>query len=1847
MSVDSVPSIVPSGDPPSTPSARKKASLERILRDVFELEDDDLLVKAIEAQGVVTIDDALSLSSEDIDRLETTSGKKRLPLLQARKNLLKILREWNYYLQVSKGLKNVDWDNPNIVNADEFSHFRTSVYDPDKSLRETLGTTLKYQDLLAPANSPVNFPTKGTKDLAYEFRKGVKRDKSHYTPLKDEKHYDDWRRKTVSTARAHGCENILDVTFSPKTEQEDALFQEQSKFMYDVFNTILLTDIGKHFVRKHSSTGNAQKVWIDYEAHMNTSTRAEVEIENIMTRLTTSRLNEHNKVAKFVTDWLHLLRRYEDMKPISEHFPDTLKKQLLQNAIIDLKVFRDIKLSEEIKIAQGNPAMTYQEYLVVVQRAATAEDERNLKSTSAPKGIVTNTHQLDYDTHDDGDDDDYGYDNELHAYAAQRRYYRKPSLKKDVWDALEPVEQKKWDLLSDKSKRTIIFGCGNKKETNPTTTTTNTNSNTRTVRFASASSDTEEDLETTTNHDNDHHEDNTLLINAASSKSRKPTPTLRNILGDLPSPPSKRSTNKPTGLNINTALTYHVSQAGTYDNHALVDRGANGGIAGDNVRIISKTDRKVNVNGIDNHQMTDLTIVTAGGVVPTQRGDVLVILHQYAHAGLGKTIHSSVQLEHFENNVDDRSLRVPGATQSITTLDGYIIPLRFREGLPYMPIRPYSDREWQTLPHVVLTSDEEWDPIVMDTSRDEDAWLDNQPHDPTNMPFRPFDRFGDYTVNKLKWNWVTENTPVHYDREINLRNVATVEPDYFHLKPYFLDADVNIIKKTFQNTTQFARGGVIHGTIFDTHRAPFPALNVPRRNEPVATDTIFSDTPSINGGYTSAQLFVGCLSRFAVIYSMKTDSEFVHRLQDEIRKRGAMDKLISDRAQLEISNKVKDILRHLCIDDWQSEPHFQHQNAAERRYRDIKRGTNRVLNMTGAPPETWLLCMQYVCFILNRTSLRSLNYKTPFERLHGQTPDISMIYRFQFWESVYFSRTDNHFPSQSDECAARFVGFSENVGHQMTYILLNSETQRIIYRSRIRAARHGENLRLNQPDNPIEPPIETPADSPDIPDNPPVAPDNPNAPPDEIVHTNDRPMAIIEDLIGRSYLTPPDDDGTRSRLHIVAALDALEQDRANHPENLRFRAANNDGTLEEIITYNELMNRLEADDGEDDIWRFETILDHDGPINSNDPHYKGSSWNLKILWENGETTWEPLSIIAATDPISCAFYGKEHNLLGLNGWKRFRRLAKRQKIFTRMVNQAKLQSFRNREVWKFGIQVPQSADQARELDKKYGFTKWADAENLEIKMIDEYNTFEDRGLGGTPPPGFKRITLHMVYDVKHDGRCRARLVADGHKTETPLEGVYSGVVSLRGLRLALFLGELNNLETWGADISSAYLCAPTREKLYTIADDYFRDRKGHTLIVRRALYGLKLSGKMWSEYSGDIFQSMGFKLTKTQDDIWIRDNGDHYEYIARYVDDLAIISKRPQLIIDTLKNDHGFKLKGVGPLEFHLGCGFYRDDEGNLCMSPTRYIERMAKNYEVMFGSKPSQRYQSPLEKGDHPELDTSDFLDVDGIKKYQSLIGAIQWAVSIGRFDVSTAVMTLSSFRANPRVGHLERAKRIVGYLTKMKYAAIKFRTSEPDMSIYGEEHYDWERTVYKGAREVIPTDAPEPRGAPVTIIKFVDANLMHNVITGHSVTGTLTLVNKTVLDWYSKKQATVETATYGSEFVAARTATEQMIDLRVTLRYLGANLRQVSYLFGDNQSVVKSSSIPHAKLHKRHVLLSFHRVREAIAAKILRFIHIRGTENPADILSKAWGYQQIWQLLRPLLFWQGATNDAPPEPD
>ena len=145
-----------------------------------------------------------------------------------------------------------------------------------------------------------------------------------------------------------------------------------------------------------------------------------------------------------------------------------------------------------------------------------------------------------------------------------------------------------------------------------------------------------------------------------------------------------------------------------------------------------------------------------------------------------------------------------------------------------------------------------------------------------------------------------------------------------------------------------------------------------------------------------------------------------------------------------------------------------------------------------------------------------------------------------------------------------------------------------------------------------------------------------------------------------------------------------------------------------------------------------------------------------------------------------------------------------------------------------------------------------------------------------------------------------------------------------------------------------------------------------------------------------------------------------------------------------------------------------------------------------------------------------------------------------------------------------------------------------------------------------------------------------------GRAVTGILHLVNQTIIDFYSKKQPLVETITYGSEFMAARTSTEQIIELCTTLHYLGVQIQGTSYMFRDNKTVTDSSINPASKLNKRHVILSYHHVCEVIAAGVLYFTFIHGKDNLANILSKAWGYSSIWPMLKTLLFWQGDTLDV-----
>ena len=138
-----------------------------------------------------------------------------------------------------------------------------------------------------------------------------------------------------------------------------------------------------------------------------------------------------------------------------------------------------------------------------------------------------------------------------------------------------------------------------------------------------------------------------------------------------------------------------------------------------------------------------------------------------------------------------------------------------------------------------------------------------------------------------------------------------------------------------------------------------------------------------------------------------------------------------------------------------------------------------------------------------------------------------------------------------------------------------------------------------------------------------------------------------------------------------------------------------------------------------------------------------------------------------------------------------------------------------------------------------------------MDQINESKVFQDHGKAkidsklrkiSHAPDGYQKISVHLIFAVKHDGRHKARLVAGGHLTPDPIESIYSGVVSIRSLRLVIFLAKLNNLEVWAADIANAYLEAKTKEKLYVVAGPELEELEGHILVIYKALYGLKSSG---------------------------------------------------------------------------------------------------------------------------------------------------------------------------------------------------------------------------------------------------------------------------------------------------------------------------------------------------------------------------------------------------------------------
>jgi len=351
------------------------------------------------------------------------------------------------------------------------------------------------------------------------------------------------------------------------------------------------------------------------------------------------------------------------------------------------------------------------------------------------------------------------------------------------------------------------------------------------------------------------------------------------------------------------------------------------------------------------------------------------------------------------------------------------------------------------------------------------------------------------------------------------------------------------------------------------------------------------------------------------------------------------------------------------------------------------------MGQTGTPAAFWLLCLNYVVYLLNRLSVESLTWKTPLEVATGQVPDISGLLQHHWWQPVYYAvhSTTKAYPSRTPEKTGRWVGVASHQGDILTYLVLTDDTKKVIARSAVRSATDPSNRNLRADrlatdggeEIITKPVISSVADL-----------RNNDLSPSEYR----LPTFAPDELLNRTFVRETN-DGRKFRATVTRKIQELDD---SNKKAIRFLVELGDGEVDEIIDYNvlsdliERQQSLETDDPER-LWCIHRITGHQGPLASDDQRYKGSQWNVLVEWEDSLTTYEPLSIIIKDDPITQAQYGLDNDMLDKPGWKALKRYTRCQKMFKRMVKHARLAHDRTAPTYMFGVLVPRGVRQALDL----------------------------------------------------------------------------------------------------------------------------------------------------------------------------------------------------------------------------------------------------------------------------------------------------------------------------------------------------------------------------------------------------------------------------------------------------------------------------------------------------------------------------------------------------------------------
>ena len=478
--------------------------------------------------------------------------------------------------------------------------------------------------------------------------------------------------------------------------------------------------------------------------------------------------------------------------------------------------------------------------------------------------------------------------------------------------------------------------------------------------------------------------------------------------------------------------------------------------------------------------------------------------------------------------------------------------------------------------------------------------------------------------------------------------------------------------------------------------------------------------------------------------------------------------------------------------------------------------------------------------------------------------------------------------------------------------------------------------------------------------------------------------------------------------------------------------------------------------------------------------------------------------------------------------------------------------------------------------------EWFDACREELEALRQRKVYSlvDR------PKGRKVIKCRWVFDQKSDGRKRARLVAKGFSQVEGIDydEIFSPVVRYETFRLVIALAALEGWHMSGLDVRKAFLYGDLDEEIYMEQPEGFsaKGKQGKVMLLHKAIYGLKQAALSWWKALTKSTKAMGWvRLTSDAGVFFYEDSNGRFCVIIVYVDDALFFSKDKKLIA-FLKAEFNkrWECRNQEITEEFLRMRITRDGS-KIKLDQIPYLDKVLQR----FGMQNCKFASTPLPAGYVP-MPNKDEVDPELRQKIQSVIGSLLFIMLGTRSDIAFAVTKLSQFAANPSQDHLHKALYICRYLAGTRdYALVFDGKSNGGLIAYTDS--DW------------ASDPIKRRSTTGFFMKLADGNIC----------------------WQSRLQRTVASSSTEAEYMALSDCSRQVMWLKSVLMELKRTVTVPVPICGDNQGSIFTGSNAYRDRRMKHIDIRYHYIRELVEEKEVELFFIDGSDNPADLFTKNLG--------------------------